>query len=207
MTPKEFLRNRAFPFLLGHLIKGFLTIIGWTCTFRFQGIEHLVSTASTTPCILAFWHNRLGMVIEILKRAAPQFRYAAMISKSKDGEIISVIAESYSHGRSIRVPHNKRAFALKEMIRDLKIGKEVIVITPDGPRGPLYSVKPGILLAAQEASAYIIPLSWKADRAWHFKTWDRMILPKPFSKIDVIMGAPIAPQDSQLLGEKLLSLE
>ncbi len=212
MTFKERLRQKILPFLVGHTVKMLLTVIGWTCTFRFTGLDHLIATASSSRCILAFWHNRLGMITEILKRAAPQFRYAAMISNSRDGEIIAVVAESYRHGRAIRVPHDKRAEALQTTIQNLKYGKEIIIITPDGPRGPLEQVKPGAVLAAKAAEATIIPLSWTADRVWRFNTWDKLMLPKPFSKIEINIGEPFkldgdeAKAHAMQLQDALLSL-
>ena len=72
-------------------------------------------------------------------------------------------------------------------------------MTPDGPRGPLYKVKPGIAMAAKEAQATIIPLTWDADHFWELKTWDKLKLPKPFTCIRVVLGDPIkVDQDPSL---------
>jgi lysophospholipid acyltransferase (LPLAT)-like uncharacterized protein len=213
---REFFRKKAIPFLIGYTIRGTLYLLASTCRFRIEGKEKLLNTATTSKCILIAWHNRLGIIPEILKRCAPQYHYAAMISNSRDGEIISVIANSYRHGHAIRVPHNKRAEALQTMITRLKRGGEIIVVTPDGPRGPRYKLKQGSAMAARECSASVIPLSWTADRFWTFRTWDGLMLPKPFSKITVKWGDPIAlskksisslDQDAQRLESALLSID
>lgn len=211
----EFLRKTVVPFLLGYTIKGLITLLGLTCRFRIEGTEKLHQSAQASKCILIAWHNRLGIITEILKRSAPQYHYAAMVSNSRDGQFIAVIANSYKEGRAIKVPHNQRAKALQMMINQLKNGNEIGIVTPDGPRGPKYSLKPGVVLAARECGAHVIPLSWSADRCWKFGTWDGMMLPKPFSTITVQWGEPVAldksshttiEQDAKQLETALLSI-
>ncbi len=163
-----------------------------------------------------FWHNRLMMTAEILKRIAPQNYYAALISNSRDGEIIAVLTNSYRHGRTIRVPHDGRAAALKGLINEMRKHNDVIIITPDGPRGPAYKVKPGIVLAAKKSKAEVFPLSWTSNRYWKLPTWDGMILPKPFSTLQVKLGPPVSLGENEIeknsngtevLESALLSLE
>jgi len=167
----------------------------WSCKTKIEGIERFVKLASQEKCILMLWHNRLALVAEILNRHAPQFIYTALISKSHDGDPLEILARSYKSGKAIRVSHNARHQALKKVINSLKKSHEIIVITPDGPRGPCYNVKPGIAWAAKEAKATIIPFTWKADHFWELKTWDGFMLPKPFSTIHVVLGEPIKVED------------
>lgn len=178
--------------------KFFIRLLLWTCRIEVKGIEQFVSLASKERCILMLWHNRLALVSEILNRYAPQFIYSAFISKSRDGDPLAVLAHSYKIGKVIRVPHDARHQALKKVILSLKNSREIIVITPDGPRGPCYQVKPGIALAAKEADAAIVPFSWTADRYWELKTWDKFRLPKPWSKIVVNIGQPIRTNEEEI---------
>ena len=64
-------------------------------------------------------------------------------------------------------------------------------ITPDGPRGPMYKSKLGAIKLAQLSGAPLVPLAYGARSCWRFKSWDRMILPKPFASVFMIMGDPI----------------
>lgn len=208
------IRERWLHTIYGFLGRLILNIIGYTCRYKISGMEEFKKVASKEKCILMFWHNRLMMASEILSRYAPQFKYAALISNSRDGEVISVLANSYKQGRSIRVPHNARSAALRTLIREMNNSNEVIIITPDGPRGPVYKVKPGIIFAAKMTSACVIPLTWTANRFWKFSTWDGLILPKPFSTIEVKLGNSISfskgnhlQSETQNLEEALLSLE
>lgn len=179
----------AYP--MAYSAKIIFRFLLWSCRVKIEGLERFAKTAEKEPCILMLWHNRLGLVPEILNRYAPPFNYVAFVSKSRDGELLAILAESYALGRTIRVPSNNRHHALKQSIDRLKKG-DVLVFTPDGPRGPRYEVKPGIALAARAASATIIPLTWKADRFWQLKTWDGFLIPKPFAKVHVQIGDPIA---------------
>jgi lysophospholipid acyltransferase (LPLAT)-like uncharacterized protein len=159
----------------------------FTCKFEIQGFEQFNATAKDKKCILMVWHNRLALVAEILNRYAPQNSYAAVVSKSRDAEPLALLASSYK-GKTIRVSHDARYQALRKMMLHLKQKSDVIIITPDGPRGPRYEVKPGIAVAARQSKAHIFPLAWSATKFWQLGTWDKMILPKPFSTISVRIG-------------------
>jgi lysophospholipid acyltransferase (LPLAT)-like uncharacterized protein len=177
-------------YFLAYASKYIIKFLLLTCKMSIEGLERFAACVPKEKCIIMLWHNRLALVPEILYRYAPQFIYTALISNSQDGDPLAILAHSYSSGRTIRAPHNARHFALKKLIYNLKAKGEIIIITPDGPRGPRYKIKPGILLAAQETQATLIPLSWTADRYWEFNTWDRFRLPKPFSTIRVELGEP-----------------
>lgn len=209
------IRHSIFPYIIAYFGKGVLRLILCTCRLQVTGIQQFKEAAAKKKCILMLWHNRLPLVAEVMSRHAPQFIYAAFISNSRDGEPLAILANSYPNGRTIRVPHNARHQALRKMINHLKHRNDVVVVTPDGPRGPRYEVKPGTAAAAKEAAAAIVPLSWSASRFWQLKTWDKMIFPKPFSTIAVALGKPIDLCDekenieveSGLLQEALLNLD
>ena len=69
-------------------------------------------------------------------------------------------------------------------------GGRDIVIAPDGPRGPVYELGPGIVLLAQKSGAAVFPLHLEYSSCWRVKSWDRFILPRPFCKVRVILGPP-----------------
>lgn len=193
------LKNSLLPYLYAHTAKMAVRLLLWTCRFEVHGLEQFTATAMSSPCIVMLWHNRLIIVAEILARFAPQFIYTAIISNSRDGKPLSLMALSYKAGRVLRVPHNGRRKALNQIIQHLKSKREVIVMTPDGPRGPCYVVKPGVVVAAKETSAKVIPFSWEADHTWVLKTWDKMIIPKPFSRITVVFGdSLVVPKEKEI---------
>lgn len=162
-----------------------------TCKWEVEGLERFGQYAAKKKCILMLWHNRLAIASFILYRYARHFTYAAFVSNSRDGELIASLVRSYKVGSTIKVPHNSRHEALRLLIRHMQEKQDVIIITPDGPRGPLYEVKPGIALAALSTGAFVFPFSWQADKYWELKTWDKLRLPKPFSTIKVVFEAPV----------------
>lgn len=176
---------------LAYVIRCALFLLFFTCKVNIKDKENLLNAAKRGPTLLMLWHNRLVAIGPILLRAYKKLTFCAFISNSRDGEIVAQYTKSYSRGSVIRVPHNAKGEALKLMIARLKLSKDVLVITPDGPKGPLYQVKPGIAIAAKEAGAAIIPFDWQAKSYWELKTWDRMRIPKPFTTIDATFGEPI----------------
>ena len=127
----------------------------------------------------------------------PQRRAKVMISDHKDGEIIARVISFFSID-AIRGSSSKGAVkALAQSFRELKSGIDVI-ITPDGPRGPYHSVADGAVVIAQKQNAPIQILNYEASKFWQLKSWDKMIIPKPFSKISYTLSPPFSVTDMAL---------
>ena len=77
--------------------------------------------------------------------------------------------------------------ALREALRGLR-ENQVFALTPDGPKGPLHRCQPGIVYLASNAPAPVIPIAVAAARFWRLRTWDRYLIPKPFSRVHVHIG-------------------
>lgn len=184
-------KRRWLPYVVAYSAKFAIRQLLRTCQVHIHGLDHLTENTKASPCILALWHDKLILVSEILNSYTSGFPCTAFISKSRDGDPLALVTTSYSRGRVLRVPHNARHKALSTMIDILKRRDGIVLITPDGPRGPRHIVKPGIVLAAREASAKVIPFSWKASRYWQLSTWDKMQIPKPFSTLHVTFGSPV----------------
>ncbi len=211
---KRFYSHYFIPRVLAYGGKALLKLLTFTCRIDVEGMDEFQRHAGRGNCILLLWHNRLMLVAAIFQKANPTLTYTAFISQSRDGEPLALFTNSHKNGRTIRVKHNAKHQALKEMIDRLKNSQEILMVTPDGPRGPRYQVKPGITMAAQETSAKIFPFSWSANRFWQLNSWDKMILPKPFAKIRVKIGSPLTlnegrsiEENSQLLEKALLSID
>jgi lysophospholipid acyltransferase (LPLAT)-like uncharacterized protein len=187
----ERFKRDGLPYPFVYLGKGLLRLLLWTCRIEIKGLTAFLQHAQNHKTILLLWHNRLLVLPELLQRYGSQCNYCAFISNSRDGELIAILTKSYPIGRVLRVPHDGRHQALATLIRQLREAQEVMVITPDGPRGPLYQVKAGVVLAAQATGASVVPFSWQADRYWQFNTWDKLRVPKPFARLAVHFGEPL----------------
>ncbi len=92
---------------------------------------------------------------------------------------------------AIRGSSSRRSVsALIGMKKALSAGTDVCV-TPDGPRGPRYVLQPGIIKIAQKTQAPIIPIHIQYSRAWRLSSWDRFVIPKPFSLVNITFDQPI----------------
>ena len=150
-------------------------------TWRYHVINGEVVAAlrqQRTPMILALWHGQ--MLVPLWHHRGEGI--AILISEHRDGEIIARVAESLRL-RTVRGSTSRGAGrALVGLVRELASGHD-IAITPDGPRGPAESFAPGALVAAQRSGAPIVAIGVHAPRAWRLASWDRFLIPKPFSRV------------------------
>ena len=150
------------------------------------------SIAENEPIIISCWHGELGMppFFMIKKLRAKKANYM-IISEHKDGEYIAKVMQKIGH-QAIRGSSTRGgARVLLQAIKALKEGKD-IAITPDGPNGPRHSVADGIVVISQKSGAKIVAVGFKATRFWQFNSWDKFILPKPFSKITFFASEPFS---------------
>ncbi len=144
--------------------------------------------------IYAFWHDQLLMCPFTWKN---DFEIMVLISKHKDGDIISKVI-SYLGFKTIRgstknpeKAKNKGGFiAAKQILSSLK-NNTCIGIAPDGPRGPRHEVGDGIINIARKSNKKIMPVALGFKSKWTLNTWDKFIIPKFFSNINIAWGEPI----------------
>jgi lysophospholipid acyltransferase (LPLAT)-like uncharacterized protein len=134
--------------------------------------------------IWIFWHNRLMLIPYIREQLQRRRKAAALISASKDGEILAGFLKRFGL-KPVRGSSSRRGVAaLIEMIRLIEDGFDV-GITPDGPRGPRYTFNPGAITLAQKTRAPILPVRVRYSACWRLKSWDGFMIPKPFSRVEI----------------------
>ncbi|MDD5200315.1 MAG: lysophospholipid acyltransferase family protein [Terrimicrobiaceae bacterium] len=143
------------------------------------------------PVIFTFWHNRILAITTIHRVCYPHHQrkgVAVLTSPSRDGEILAQLMACFRMG-AIRGSSSRRGSrALRECADWLKSGSD-LAVTPDGPKGPRYSLGPGLILLAQTTGARILPLHAHFSRAIALKSWDGFRIPLPFSRVEVTLGA------------------
>lgn len=148
----------------------------------------------TPQYILAFWHAHLLLMLHSRYRKP----ISAMISQSKDGEYIARVLDWYGAESARGSSTRGGGTALREMLQQVRDGKN-IAFTPDGPKGPARVVKEGVIYAAQASALPIIPVTFAAEKKKLLRSWDRMIVPKPFSRALFVYGEPIlVPRDGDV---------
>jgi lysophospholipid acyltransferase (LPLAT)-like uncharacterized protein len=168
---------------------GFRLLDWWARTLRYEIDDR--SAVTTTPLrenyIGTLWHNRLLLISYVLKRFAPHRPGAGLISASRDGDLIAPLVERFGFQVVRGSTSRKGASAMLELAGILSVGRDIL-LTPDGPRGPAYEIRPGTIFLAQRTGAPIQPINLEFSSCWRFNSWDRFILPRPFSKVRLIFG-------------------
>lgn len=169
----------------------FVTLLYWLgLSLRIRGVGIENYEKATAPVILCTWHGRLFVSSFLMRDRG----LSALISKSRDGDIISDLFLRLGF-KPIRGSTGREGVrALVNAINALKEGA-TMTITPDGPRGPTQEVQDGILAMAQKSGAAIIPTSSSARWRLFAKSWDRFLIPLPFSPSVMVFGEPIYVQD------------
>ena len=147
--------------------------------------QRLVDTRK--PFIYLLWHEALLPLLWQHRRQ----QVTIVVSEAREGQYLSDYARRIGYQLLPGSSTRGGARALLGAIRALGEGSTV-AITPDGPRGPRRQVKPGVVHAAQRAGAMIMPLHAVTSSAWSARSWDRMILPKPFAEVHLGYGEPFA---------------
>lgn len=189
---KEELRFRAAGFAGGLLVRSLFT----STRFRVEGEGPFLRLREAgQPVILVCWHGHLLPLIYHHRGRG----MSVLVSEHKDGEYITRIMMGLGFEAARGSSTRGGAAGLKGLVRAARNGKD-IAITPDGPRGPRHHFKWGALQAARLTGLPIIPCAAAASRSWVFGSWDRFVLPKPFSTIRIVYGSPhFVPRES---GEK-----
>ena len=141
------------------------------------------------PVIGVLWHNRVSLLAGFFP-AEMRRNCAALASASRDGEVAARALQAFGF-QVVRGSSSRGGYqALLELKRTLLEEKTTIAITVDGPRGPRYEVHPGAIMLAEMTGLPIIPLSLNAPRRWELKGWDHTQIPKPFSRVRLVVGEP-----------------
>jgi len=137
--------------------------------------------------IYASWHQRFFPGITLFSTRRP---IAIMISQSRDGEMVARVVDILGW-QSVRGSSTRGGVAALRQLKKLALEGYKIGHIVDGPKGPFGHVKPGLLRIAQVAGKPIVPTIVSPQRKWVFNSWDRFMVPKPFSRIVIRFGDPI----------------
>jgi lysophospholipid acyltransferase (LPLAT)-like uncharacterized protein len=192
------MRRPAVNAALSWLAARYIRLVWITGNWRIDNIDiadRLV--ADGTPFIACFWHGRMLMIPNAWRYDA---KMSILISHHRDGVFISRTLAHLGIGTIAGSTSRGGAGALVAMVRALKRG-EYMGITPDGPRGPRMRAAPGATAAARLSGAVLLPVSYGAARRRVLGSWDRFVVPLPFSRGIVRIGMPIeVPNDADEAG-------
>ena len=179
--------------LIGTIGAAFLKTLALTWRWKFlDPIDLEKFWIGPGPRIFVSWHGRqliTGPLVSMCTRAQknrPSF--VALISRHADGRIAAKVMHSCGIDSVAGSSTRGAIEGGRKLIATLMAGKD-IGLTPDGPKGPNQQCKEGVIRIAQLTGATIYPLAGSANRHWRFKSWDKMMLPKPFACVYGVRAA------------------
>lgn len=201
----KFNKQALFAALAANLAR----LIFATIRLRMNDRSGFLTNPPDGPRILVFWHNRISAISIGFLRHYPSKHpsrkgVSVLTSPSKDGDILAGVMANLGMG-SVRGSSSRRgSTAIRELSSLLESGVD-LAITPDGPRGPKYSLGPGAVFLAQKTGVPIMPLHARYHRAIRLKTWDNFAIPLPFSRVDIVMDPylTVDPEATDLEAERL----
>lgn len=163
----------------------------WAGTLRFEIDDRagILGKPVDENFIGALWHNRLLIFPTVLRRFFPNRAGAALISASRDGDLLADAIKRFGFD-VVRGSSSRMGASAIIQLSEVLASHRDVVITPDGPRGPVYELGPGIIFLAQKTGVAVVPMNVEYSSCWRVRSWDKFILPRPFSKIRAVIGLP-----------------
>lgn len=168
----------------GAALGALLRLLAATWRVEVVGREHLAATQDAGRAfVFALWHRTLLPLLWWHRRQG----VTLLVSRHADGALVAASAARMGYHLVRGSTSRGGAAALRGLVRALVAGRTVAV-TPDGPRGPARVVKPGVLAAAERGRAAILPVAAGASSAWELRSWDRLLIPRPFARVRIAYG-------------------
>lgn len=184
--------TKVFAFFVNLLLR-------FACRFNKLSISRLdvfERYAEEGNNIFAFWHSRLFYLVYYYVTHTEKRKICMLVSMSKDGDYAAALVHKIKQDVVRGSTSKGGPQAIRKLVGRVSAGNN-LAITVDGPRGPAFKVKEGVIKLAQLTGARIIPVSYQATRVWKLKSWDGFIVVKPFGKIHIAFGEPIQiPRDT-----------
>lgn len=179
-----FLYHSALPYVGLFLVK----ILSSTYRLRIVDPQNEKDSIEKDGSIIyASWHQRFFPGITFFATRRP---IAILISQSRDGEFASHIVNILGW-HAVRGSSSKGGSVGLQQLKELAMKGYRIGHIVDGPKGPFGEVKPGLLRIAQVSGMAIVPTITSSQRKWTFRSWDRFMVPKPFSRVLIRFGEPV----------------
>jgi lysophospholipid acyltransferase (LPLAT)-like uncharacterized protein len=195
---KRLLQHPSTQVVFAKLLGLYLAFALRTTRWSLDGVEHMAPHAAGAPVIVAFWHERLALMpmLWLKARRLPEGRKArnrvhVLASQHRDGRFIAAVVSRFALNVVLGSSTRGGAKSLR-LLLDLLAEGDHVAITPDGPRGPCRVAAAGVVQLAALSGAPILPCAAQTTQHWVLRTWDRMVVPRPFGRGVVVCLPPIA---------------
>ncbi len=188
--------NKFLFWLEKYFAAGFYSLLAMTWKYE------ILSCDKEKKGIFIIWHRNILPLLYTRRNE----NICLMISSSKDGELIAGPAEVLGYQTARGSSRRGASSATRKMVKLSRQGFS-LAITPDGPKGPPKIIKEGLISLAYFTKLPIYPISVDVEKEWIFNSWDKFRLPKPFSKIKIKYGKPIAVENKEKFSEYLSEIQ
>lgn len=179
-------RKRAEVAAIARLGYPAIRLLGSTWRWKVSGAEHDEAIARTGDRpILALWHGRILPATIYFRRRG----IVAMASENYDGEWIARILLRFGYGAARGSTSRGGPMALRQLVRDVK--QNGVAFTLDGPRGPAEVAQSGAVWLSKVTGNPLLPFHSEAASSWTMHSWDRTLVPKPFTTVAMAIGEPL----------------
>jgi lysophospholipid acyltransferase (LPLAT)-like uncharacterized protein len=172
---------------------------------RTKNFENLKSLLDTDNLVIAFWHGTMIIPWFYFRK----HKMSALVSGSKDGELLFRVLNKWKYNVQRGSSSKGGKDALQKLI-DLAAEKYSLAITPDGPGGPVFKMKPGAVIVSKKSQIPLVMVGIGIDKKWTLKSWDSFEVPKFFSRINMVASNPITISNALTYdetSEKILECE
>ena len=164
-----------------------INALGHTLRWRTEGLQHLDAIrASGRQPVMAFWHGRILPATYYFRRRG----IVVITSENFDGEWIARIIQRFGYGTARGSTSRGAKRAVLQLVKEMKAGRPA-GFTIDGPRGPARVAQAGAVWLASATGNPLLPFHLEASSHWSLRSWDRTQIPKPFSRVALVVGQPI----------------
>ena len=152
--------------------------------FTYRKRYHFINEPIEEQCIAVTWHSELLIAPKVYRKLRKKQKTAAIIAQHHDGEII---ARTLNFLNILPLRGSSRRGAKAVLIAAIKALKEgySVMITPDGPKGPRYTMSDGAVALALRSNLPLMVVNYQAEAFWQLNSWDRFVIPKPFTTLNI----------------------
>jgi lysophospholipid acyltransferase (LPLAT)-like uncharacterized protein len=194
---KRLLRHPGVQALLARVLGLYLAFALRTTHWRLEGEEYVAHHAAGAPAVAAFWHECLPLmpifwlhVRRSAQAAGGGAKVHVLVSQHRDGRFIGAVVRRFAVNVVLGSSSRGGAAGLRTLVSLLGAGDHV-AITPDGPRGPRRVAAPGVAQLAALSGVPVLPCAAQTSRRWTLRSWDCMVIPRPFGRGVVVCCPPI----------------
>ncbi len=182
-------------YVAGLLSYLYVALCFYTSRIVIKDDNKVLDYLKSNPAVVVMWHNTILISVPFFAKKIKNKTKVALVSASRDASflrtILMLLGLPYIKGSTNKISVSN----IRYIFSVLKEKKGVFIITPDGPVGPRMSFNYGAAQIATTSSAPVVPVYFGIKNGFNLKTWDRLIIPRPFSKITVAFGSVIKPDD------------